>query len=291
MNLLTHEADFSFCLFPRSGCQPSHFVASHFKSDEVNRAASIDPKLCPLGKYGYDPRCRDWYTTGRQLYQDTRRPMHITAPYLSANLEFSASATSPIANPETQEYVGQMLLDFFPSSLSSVFKGLDEPVAFVITPHDGGTGDDTVIGPDRLNSWEPAPIIDLLFQHDEESSRYRNDFATEILSRMKNGESGYDTFVRTTKNGSTETLKLAFEPVEARVLLPLDPSEFSRGVNRSDVLVYSVGVAYRADDFELPWQKIEDDLSDDLKRLRIIYLCIIGFVSVGYMVFTCIVSD
>lgn len=30
------------------------------QSSKANRAAEIAPNLCPEGKYGYDPRCRDW---------------------------------------------------------------------------------------------------------------------------------------------------------------------------------------------------------------------------------------
>ena len=278
-------------LFLRSGCEPAHQVASSFQSDEVNGAEEVNSKLCPMGKYGYDPRCRDWFATGRRLYHETMRPAHITAPYLFADLEFAATATAPIANPATEEYVGQILLDFFPSSLRSFFKRLDEPVAFVITPSDGGTDEDTVIGPDRLDSWEPVSIIDLLFPYDETSSAFREIFEANILRKMKDGGAGCESFVRTSESGSRETLKLAFEPVKARVLLPLDPSDFSRGVNRSEVLVYSVGVANRVSDFEVPWQSIEDDVQNDLMRLQIIYLCIICFVSVGFVVFTCYVSD
>lgn len=261
------------------GCQPSHLVASLFQSNEQNRAGDIAPFLCPLGKFGFDPRCRDWYATGRKKYE-AGTPIHITAPYkfASEDAAFAASATAPIVNPRTREYAGQALLDFYPSELKEGFDSLEDNIAFVITPEASSYGGDTVLGPEPGWSWKEVAIGELLFPDEPANSTYRVNFETDVLLKMKRGEKGLAKIQRM-RDGSIETLQLAFEPVFTRVLLPLDPSDLSRGVNRSDALVYSVGLAYRESEFEQPWNDIERGVMDDLESLRCVYLSIVGMVS------------
>jgi len=50
-----------------------------WNSTKQNRAAEIAPSLCPIGKYGFDPRCRDWYASGRDQYYSSDAPIHFTA--------------------------------------------------------------------------------------------------------------------------------------------------------------------------------------------------------------------
>lgn len=45
------------------GCYGVDGEAAFARSTSENGAAEIAPSLCPEGKYGYDPRCRDWYVT------------------------------------------------------------------------------------------------------------------------------------------------------------------------------------------------------------------------------------
>jgi hypothetical protein len=272
------------------GC--NHKNAAHgsfFVSNNDNRAADIAPDLCPLGKFGYDPRCREWYDTGQKLYKKERQPAYLTAPYQFAiDGQFAASATSPIVNPATSEYIGQTLIDFFPSRMRELFASLDEPVRFVITSDTGAEGD-TVIGPGEFTGWEPAQIGDLLFLHEGKTSANRQEFENKILKRMKAGENGVEYFVRRTDDGQTETLKLAFAPVKARVLLPADPSDFSRGVIPSKLLVYSIGIAYGEDSIEEPWESIADHVYWNLDHLRTIYISVIVSVCILFAVFSCMV--
>jgi hypothetical protein len=114
------------------GCYGFHGEVAFARSNKNNRAAEIAPSLCPEGKYGYDPRCRDWYVrhyfknrcsffkskthanlscyryaTGKRMYDKSQIPVHVTSPYiyqLSQNT-IATGATSPIANPKTGEYV------------------------------------------------------------------------------------------------------------------------------------------------------------------------------------------
>jgi HAMP domain-containing protein len=277
------------------GCDHKQAFVSTFESNESNRAFKIAPKLCPKGKFGFDPRCREWYSTGHSLYNKSGQPVFITAPYLLATPttqknQFAATATSPIVNPATGLYVGQTLLDFCPGSLRQLFESLSESIAFLITPDDDEFGGDTVIGPGDFDRWESVPIGDRLFKFERPASVNQAAFETGPLKRLKNGESGIVKFARTTEDGSMELLRLAFEPVSVTVLLALDPSDLSRGVNATSVLVYSVGVAYREDEIQQPWKKTKDNIYSDLDRLRLIYLTVIVTVSALFIMCACNVS-
>ena len=43
-----------------AGCDYSLSDNAFWQSTEDNGAAKLRPELCPLGKYGYDSRCRGW---------------------------------------------------------------------------------------------------------------------------------------------------------------------------------------------------------------------------------------
>jgi len=146
-----------------------------------------------------------------------------------------------------------------------------------------------VVGPDRCDGvcpWREVAIGDLLFPNEPESSVNREDFESNILTKMKAGESDRVKFRRTSTDGTTEILELAFRPVTSRVLLPLDPSDFSRGAIPSNVLVYSVGVVYQESQVVLPWSMIEGEIEDDLEDLQAIFLSIVAVVSLLYIILT-----
>lgn len=64
-----------------NGCKHTHADFAFWQSADYNYAAAINPELCPLGKYGYDPRCRAWYAIGQTQYLSQKDPVHISAPY------------------------------------------------------------------------------------------------------------------------------------------------------------------------------------------------------------------
>jgi hypothetical protein len=275
--------DFDGLFTGYTGCMYQNTFVASFQSSEENHAAEISPELCPLGKYGYDPRCRDWYATGKSKYESSRIPVHITAPYpFATENEIATSATSPVVNPTTGEYAGQALLDFNPSAIRRMLERMDG-LAFLITP-DVTDGGDTVVGPDKSAGWESAQIGELLFPRGDAS---REHFEKVVLPKLKKGERGLEKITRATEDGNLETLSLAFEPVQARVLLPVSPDDFSRGVAASDVLVYSLGIASQDDSIRQPWGDVEDDVHDDLRRIQVIYIAIVVAVSFLFVIMTC----
>ena len=51
---IAFEADGLFLGY--SGCGFDEYAYSAWRSTPANRAAEFRPELCPVGKYGYDPR-------------------------------------------------------------------------------------------------------------------------------------------------------------------------------------------------------------------------------------------
>jgi hypothetical protein len=237
----------------------------------------------PKGKFGYDPRCRDWYANGTRVYEETNRPVYISAPYkLFVDDRFATAATAAISNPKSGEYVGQTMIDFVPSGLIGLFDGLDNPVAFVL----GGERNEVVIGPGQ-KQWEPHMISDLLFTNEPKDSEYQSDFEGGLFQQMALGRSGTGDFYRTTKTGEKETLTLAYETVNTYVLQPLDPSDFSRGCDIQDIKAYTVGIALPEDSFKEPWTGIAGDVNYKLDRLQITYITIITFVTIVFATVSC----
>lgn len=277
-----------------SGCDNGRSFGPLFVSSEENRAAKIAPELCPIGKYGFDPRCRDWYATGKKRSLELGKAFHITAPYAFAltaakeRAQVAASATSPVINPVTGEYMGQVLLDYSPSNIRLSLERLIAPLSIVITIEEDVTGGDTLIGPNKTEGWKSSPIGNLVFL--EEDSLNRAVFERDVLAKMKNGDSGISYFTRLKSNGKEENLTISFEPVDIRIVAPVAPDDFSRGAVVSKLLVYSVGIAYLEREMRRPFQEKEDGVYADLQRIATAYICCVVFLSIMLLFFTYQVS-
>ena len=96
-----------------SGCE--HYAGlAHWQSTEANGAAKVRGDLCPLGRYGFDARCRGWYAGGKGTQGGH---FHITAPYEYASSDIvGMSAAASLIDPETKEFIGETLIDFSPGS-------------------------------------------------------------------------------------------------------------------------------------------------------------------------------
>lgn len=283
-----------------TGCNYAHATMSHWVSTTGNRAYFINGDHCPLGKYGFDSRCRDWYSAGRQAYTERRSSVYFTPPYTSAlDGKIAVSASSPIANPTTNEYVGQTLLDFFPSDVQESLAVL-EKLVFMITPKYDATGGDTVFGPGSVMGHENSMnILDLLFQgtSDLVSSPDRSFFQEEILSRIKQGHAssssnseGTVEYRKPSENGVPELMHLAYHPIWAPTFLPVDPSNVSRGVLTCETHVYSVGIAASDIDLRQPFSEAKKKAIHLNRRRLTIYLCLVGFLSVLFVIATHYVS-
>ena len=269
------------------GCSTRWLGMSQFVSSEENGAFEVNEKLCPLGKHGYDPRCRDWYAVGRRLALEEGSSLYVSPPYeFATKTRFGQTVTSPLIDPLTGEHVGQTLVDFVSQP---IFEALNKNntklseggFSFVITGRDDGFGTDTVIGPGfSLVEESSAEIGDVVLPYDEdcptvECSRRANFEA--IRMRMKGGEKGVSQFTRTNAGGEVETIYVAFAPISTKMLTPVNSSDISRGVESSDYLIYSLALAEVERGLLASFKDVEDQVSKQIDIAIVVLAFLIGF--------------
>lgn len=162
--------------------------------------------------------------------------------------------------------------------------------SILITPGVDNFGGDTVVGPNKSSEWESASIADLLFQYDSPGTQNRSMFERNFLAAMKNGSAGLENFWRSTQDGTPEHLFISFAPIYERALLPKSPDDFSRGVDVSHVLLYSVGMIQTSEEMHAPFEEIADELQSQLDRIQTVYIVMTTVVAALFTVFVCIVS-
>ena len=277
-----------------SGCSSFEFTEmSKFQSTVENEAHRYGGKeICPIGKWGFDPRCRGWYAEGRDHCGiQVGGAVYITAPYLFATgREVATSATSAIFDPVTGEHVGQSLLDFAPQGLFSFLENSATELSIVVSPVVDATGGDTVLGPDRTAGSDPSAIGDVVLPNDGNDSDNRIHFDENIVTDMKNGISGDQRFDRIEDDGSLMEYHISYAPVNVRALRISHADDFTRGARRLDEHVYSLGIARPEYLLRQPFEEIHGDVKDEHRALLTLYLCLVLILSLLVSMFTLVVS-
>ena len=250
-----------------SGCTPFPSAVSPFwSSSEANGGAVLNPELCPLGKHGYDPRCRKWYDDGKK--KAFVSGLHITNPYVFAGLDgtVAQTGTSSMTNPRTKEYIGQILLDFLPLSLIKMLEsGTKLPkdgFSILITPDSNA-----VVGPGYSREEGDVSIQQLVLQSDDCISEQQTATCVEfdeIVEMMSDGRSGSETFTRSTSSGQKETVRLSYSPVSVKSFRAIDSSNFASGVEQYSNLVYSVALAAPEEPMLMPFHSVRDKTESDV---------------------------
>ena len=247
-----------------SGCNDWHSSFSSFVSTIENGATLIDEDLCANGKHGYDPRCQSWYEGGRQCYVDHSSPAHVTPIYRDWRINKRAQTiTSPIANPSTGEYVGQVALDFN-LNYEFIAKMLDgeSSLTFMITPDEDILGGNVVVSPGSGKEWASAKIEDLIFTNEPNETNSKN-FKNEVLKRMKAGERGNTRISITNEDGFEEEICLYYTPISLPIIMGQKPDDFTSGGKPIEHLFYSLGVGKPCDEIKRPYDGVEDAVNAD----------------------------
>ena len=247
-----------------SGCDDWHSSVSNFVSTYDNGASLIETDLCANGKYGYDPRCRGWYEQGRESYLRADVPAHVTPSYkLALSDRIAQTITSPIANPKTGEYVGQVALDFS-TNFERIVKILDgeSSLSFLITPSEDILGGDTVVSPGSEKIRGSDKIGDFLFSN-EPNDINRDYFEQKVLPLMKAGNRGNARFFFTKEDDSEEEICLYYTPVNIPLVLGLRPDDFTIGTKTTTNLIYSLGIGKPCDEIKSLYDGVEDAVNKD----------------------------
>uniref|UniRef100_A0A7S4NFJ6 Uncharacterized protein n=1 Tax=Odontella aurita TaxID=265563 RepID=A0A7S4NFJ6_9STRA len=251
-------ADGSFMGY--SGCSVSHADRPFFKSTVENGAARMRPDLCPLGSFGYDARCRDWFHRGKAIgINTTSAPMYVSPPYVFAGQSITAqSCGMPLIDPVTQEFVGQTLVDFMPNAIiSSLSKANTELVQggfpVLVAARADVLGHDAVIGPEFDIGDPGRHIEELVVPNDPPGhSFYR------IADDMREGKQHVESFRRTRHDGSVEDIIVAFAPVNVSSFRPMNASDYARGVREYNDVIYSLGLAQPKEELLRPFKEVGD---------------------------------
>ena len=256
---LTFEAD--GLLIGYSGCTPASVVGPFWASSKENGAAELQPDICPLGKYGFDPRCRKWYDDGKNKATSGKSVLHITAPYAFLSLEgtVAQSGTSAMMNRRTNEYIGQIIVDFISLTLVSMLESgtelSEDGFSFLITPDSN-----TIVGPGYSRAEANVPIKDIVMKEDNCTFDSQSDFCKEfdaIVEEMTSGGRNSTVFTRTTPDGKIESVQLSFAPVYVDSFNPIDSSNFASGVKQENNLIYSVALAAPEKPMLEPFQEVK----------------------------------
>jgi hypothetical protein len=275
-----------------SGCSFEHREMAKFQSTVDNKANEFGgDELCPLGKWGFDPRCRGWYAKGLD-HAKQGGTVHITAPYLFASgVEVASSATSAIFDPATGQHVGQTLLDFTPRGLFGNLVNTNAEISVVVSPVSDASGGDTVVGPNYDAGADPAPVGDVVLPYDSRDSTNRRDFDENIVKQMKSGALGSKHFTRTEEGGKQQKYVMAYAPITLRTLNVPRPDDYTEGVTNLTEFVFSLGVARLNENLNAPFQEIQDDVKKELHSLLLLYLCLVVVLIVCLSVCTSMVSS
>jgi hypothetical protein len=263
-----------------SGCQFFEATVPFFESTAANGAANISVDLCPEGKFGYDPRCQKWYSAAKARQQATRNAStYVSEPF---RLGWSTNPMSvlivlsqPIMNPTTGDYVGQVAMHVDLNAL--VFPIWN--ATFLVVPMDADTnGGGASVGITRNGSWHATPLQDALLNVSELSA--------ELLLAMKSGRLNLRDFEVLTTGGASYSV-VATAPVQLSSLMPVDPSNFTRGSRKSEHLVYSVALARSASEIVHPYVLIDREAGKTLNRSAGVFVWAAIAVAVVYVVFIC----
>lgn len=275
-----------------AGCSYNYPNYANFVSSSENFAFEVRPELCPVGEYGYDPRCRPWYDETWKKYSEKNEWIHLTAPYLfSDGVSIGLTAASPIMDSSSNTLIGQVLLDFLPHGMEEAFDSINRPISFMVATEEDSFGGDTVIGPDRSQGWKSEKITNLLFPYDAESSEARREFEENFLNPMKTHTEGTGQFSRTGQGGEKEEFTMSFYPVQQRILRPVNSIDIKRGVAVHNPQVYAIAIASFNYNLTAAFRVVKDETNNDLNRLAIIDIVLAVTVTMLFIAFAIRVSQ
>ena len=272
------------------GCMTSeHGWAAYWQSsEEGNGGPNFNESLCPEGRYGYDPRCRGWYSVGKEEMLDKGHSIYITPPFIfsSGTNLIGQTACSALTDPNTKEFVGQALVDMFSGDVLSI---LNENNTFV---RPGGfslmittvseRGADTVVGPGLEDSLASAvPVNRVVLPYDQADTcaasspvacEERSKSFDKIVRDMKDGLIGTGAFMRTTESGGVEEIVISYAPALTRFLEANDASNFTRGATARERAIYSIALVQPRTSILQPFDATEDSMN----RKMVVAICVVS---------------
>ena len=271
MNAVAMEADGMVVGY--QGCSlAGEAIAAFWESTISNHAYEIRPELCPNGKYGYDPRCRMFYNTGKELAESGEAELFVTSPYRFATDEImTQTCTSPLRDPMTNIYVGQVFVDFQTDSILDILSANNTPLPaggfpLLMAAHPEIEGLDAIIGPgftlkeDSPKSIEEVVLRNEIYCIDASCERNKEEFGA-MLERIRNStEVETGNFVLRMDDGSDEQIFIAYAPVVVQSSHAENSSDFKRGVYLANNVIFFVALTETEASLVAAFEQVEDDM-------------------------------
>jgi len=279
---ISFEADGT--LFGYAGCNYDTAAYANFQSTNANKAYLINPNLCPLGKFGYDPRCREWYADSKREALNNNDPVRITPPYKFATTDYVLNtAVSALIDPTSGEYIGNTFIDFSTSAIHDIVGESQVEFYAVILPN-STDGQNVVASSELDEDATPKSFFELLVPFDPPDSVNREYFSS-IINDMEKGGKGFDCNLnRTNKYGVQEEYCYVYLPVYNRELIPVQPDDYSRGAEYTEELLYSIIMFEKKDElfheFVMRSDNIYSSLVNDTLVVYILTTSLITFICI-----------
>ena len=273
------------------GCNYDVAGYSQFQSSEENSAYLVRPDLCPLGKFGYDPRCRSWYAEAKERALDHNASVYITPPYQFANTdEIGNTAVSSLIDPKSGEFVGNNLIDFSTTDIAKIASKISAKYYAVVIPN-AKDGQNLVASSHFSSKTTPKPITDVIMQFDPANSSFVRDFNKVMLDMGSEGKGATCDLYRTNRRGEVEQFCCVYEPVYYREVRPVQSDDFGRGTEVSTKFLYSVVLFEPTKDLSTEYTTRSHVITRALQNTAILYILMTALITFICIIVTAMVSS
>ena len=190
-----------------------------------------------------------------------------------------------------------MLYDFYSGSVFEALSSENTPLVAngfpILVAVQGNPEENTVIGPGFSLGDEATEISKVVLEADhnctkttckENVARFRS-----TVDSMKERGPSATSFFRSRVDGGSEEIFIASSKVVARSIRPVDGSNFARGIETNEYLVYTMGLCEAKQDILRPFETIEKDSSKAIRLAVLVIaisICCAAFllIAISYMV-------
>lgn len=217
---------------------------------------------------------------------------------LDGSSTLALSASLPVINGRDDQFVGETVAQIPPEPIVASLHDADllgeGGFTVMISTERDRFGHDTFSAPGFvLGQSTGAAIEDVLLPHDRCVDVFqfgpecqRNQAFFSIVTAMQRGSQGSLPLSRLNEDKEVEEILFNFAPVLVPVLTPLNSSDFSRGVNKRWVAVYSIALC----EFESEIAKTFTSLEGVLGKLALQARGILGGIIVLSFLFVLWIS-
>jgi len=183
-------------------------------------------------------------------------PLFLAQPsFFSETGSTGMRATLPLVDPVTSEFVAESLLEFsaeyIADSMGPRRTVLDKlgsgAFPLVLSYERNKRGANTIFAPDISFGQEELPVEEYLLGNDGCTDTFdfgegcsRREAFQDVLEFTELRGFGGNRFERSDENNNLEEIQFGFAPVVVTTHKPVDPSDFTSGLQRSETTVFSL---------------------------------------------------